>query len=160
MKYLLTIVFLYSCTICFAQTVKQSPIKKTCDSVYTAPQPDSGWAYFESKLHYPSMTKQAKREGLVWLKIAFDSTGKIDSITSKYTIWEELEGETEYIVRHITWQPARLNGKPVRCNFDLTVFYGLRDTIPAKHLIFEVEPPPPLLRTDYPWDPLPVINKK
>jgi hypothetical protein len=69
------------------------------------PIPKIGWDSLQSRILYPDLAHRAGIEGTVWASLTFDSTGRVDSIITRFE--HNLTGENSSKVSEMFSVPVR-----------------------------------------------------
>lgn len=125
MKYILTFVTLFICTLCFSQTTKQ---------IGDSPQPEypGGMEALISDLSkvldYPEAENQSKIEGKVFVGFVVDETGSVTNVEVQRGVADhpDFDKAAVHAVRQLKkFKPAEKDGKPCSVSMVLPVKFEL-----------------------------------
>ncbi len=85
------------------------------------------YKFINSNIKYPVSAKEKKVEGKVILNICVNTSGVVDEVTVLKGVDPELDAEAVRVVKMLPqWKPGKLEGKPVKVRYPLTVSYKLK----------------------------------
>jgi TonB family protein len=85
------------------------------------------FSFINSKLVYPTAAKEKNISGKVYLRFSVETDGSISGVSVTKGISPELDAEAIRVVKLMTaWKPAKLEGKPVKVWYAITVTFTLK----------------------------------
>lgn len=77
---------------------------------------------------YPELAREEKIQGAVVARLLIEKTGTVSSAEIVEPLRDDFDANTLEAVSQWTFEPATLEGKAVRVNYDITVNYRLSDS--------------------------------
>ncbi|MBL7964754.1 MAG: TonB family protein [Flavobacteriales bacterium] len=82
--------------------------------------------YMSGAVRYPEAAVKEKVEGIVYVSFTVKSTGKVDAVSVKRGVRQDLDDEAIRVVRGMPdWKPGTAKGKPVDAQMTLPVAFRL-----------------------------------
>ncbi len=127
MKYFVTLIL----AICMSSVLQAQDVANKIydqvDQVATYPGGAGAWnLYLSNNFRYPENAKAAKEQGTVVLSFVVETSGKITNLKIEESVSPALDENSAYMLyKGGAWQPALVDGKPVRSRVTLPVHYQL-----------------------------------
>lgn len=78
--------------------------------------------YFRQNLRYPTVAREDKREGRVFVTFVVTDTGVIQDVKALNSLGPEFDAEAVRVVKDMPpWTPGKQGGKPVYVHYNLPV---------------------------------------
>lgn len=114
---------------------KKSPLQK--EEIYTIVEKQAEYPggiaelvkFIQTNLVYPKKCREISIGGKVILKFVIEENGSVENIAIvKSSCVEEMDSEAERIVKLMPkWKPAEMNGRAVKCYFNLPINFKMED---------------------------------
>lgn len=89
------------------------------------PELVGGLAALQQKITYPEKASEAGEEGRVIVQFIVDKNGNVENPTVVKGVSESLDKESIRVVKEAEFEPATLDGEPVRVQYSLPITYQL-----------------------------------
>ena len=84
------------------------------------------YSFLRNELQYPAVARVNNIQGTVLLEFVVEKDGSISNAKPLVSLYPECDAEAIRIVNKMPkWKPAKQNGKPVRCYFNLPIRFKL-----------------------------------
>lgn len=112
----------------YSENIKEDEIVSTADKMPRFKGGDKKLQkYLNKNLNYPTLAKENRVEGTIYISFVVTKKGKITNITqlNRKNGWG-LDEEAYRVIKSMPkWKPAKLNGKRVNCKLTLPIKFRL-----------------------------------
>lgn len=113
-----------------ARPDKDSVATTAAAPVYVEATPVAGYPhlydYFRKELHYPEEALKDSIQGVVTVSFVINAQGKPEQVTSQNSLGEAFDKEALRLIENMpAWQPATLNGQPVRARISIPLTFQI-----------------------------------
>lgn len=89
------------------------------------PSPIGGMAAIQKNVTYPSMAKQARVEGKVFLLAYIDENGGVDNVKVIKGIGAGCDEAAASAIKKVKFNPGKAKGQPIKVKLSLTLTFKL-----------------------------------
>lgn len=113
------------------------PAQQKPVSDFNQAMPEEGWEAFKAKIRFPELARRVQVEAGVFAIVMIDSTGSLEDSVRFYETSGLYKSCVQEVILSTKWIPATKNGKPVRSNLTITIFFTMRDLQNHQRIIID-----------------------
>lgn len=85
------------------------------------------YKYVSDNIHYPEKAKADRVEGRVYVRFVIEADGSVTNVELLRKVSKECDEEALRVVQNMPrWQPATKDGKPVRTQYVMPIYFQLK----------------------------------